>query len=1125
MSRPPSSVPRKTRSAAEIGKDSAMAMNSDSAPVGSGGEAEISYLGTVEAALLQEIHVLQKTLNSSRAKHAFPVTRRASRRSPSSPTSPSALSPPPPPASSGVRPRHRVISVSLRLPTKSDRESVRQQLFDFAVAPKGMFSLDAASPLQFIWVGLADGPKADSSAFDTKYGPKRGLRSMGSRGPQMSRTGQSHLVPVPNQEGPELLQKLLDFSEDTLYRILHYDYSSVLSDVDGEVDENWAVYKQMNQQFAQTVSEIYEDGDLVWVHNHHLMLLPGMIRERLWYAKVGFFLYTPFPSAELFRILPYRTELLRGVLGADLVGFYSYDYSKQFVSSCTQLLGLDGTPSSIEADPRAGRKCEIGIYPAGIDVKALKAHVSSKSVKTRVAELREQFAHRKVIVGVNRLDDAFAGIPLTLLAFEKLLEEYPEYFGRVVLVQVAMLPSASRGHVSCRAQGSQINEIVARINASFGTLTFSPVHYITAELDPAELHALMCVGHVCVVSKVRDGMGLVPHEWTVCQHGNYKGPIVLSEFSGSARSFSTALHVNPWDVDDVALKMKEGLEMDDKAREVQNDAAYQFATKHTAAMWGFNFLEDLEMVKGAEHGAGFVATPLLDTISVIKAYKAASSLSALPSPIPSCTTLPALGSFGASSGPSHSQQFAGSFGADGVHMYSARGPLGMSPPSISAGYLGLHGIRADASWKREKPAGPSDSDAALGSGSGTSSSTSLVGSASAPQGTPAAVPKVGNKKKLFILDYEGTLAQFQPLPEASAPHSSVKTVIANILEACEDNCVLILSGRDKRALAEWFGDLDVFLAAEDGCFLRQPGDTTWVPLFLKGAKFDTGRRAVLAPADSFSDLVSMRVPPADFQPLTRSIVDIVSDDLFAKEKLNGHGGDQKTGTEEKANGPALERGMTSGPHKGSASSLGSFHGNDSADAEEEIAKWKEPVKQVMSHFAERTPGALLEEGDATLTWHYVDTDQTFGRSQARDLHKHLESFLLHNLKIEVVAEEGKNRWIKVHPVGVNKADAVFRTIESVRDFGGRTTVGDDIGQPRIDFILCVGDDRADECMFDLLREEHSRCELGINTIGNRIFTVRVGSNATGAMSSLDTPQQVVDLLDVLIKKSHGTASE
>eukprot|EP00170_Pyropia_yezoensis_P000382 contig_2138_g383 len=360
----------------------------------------------------------------------------------------------------------------------------------------------------------------------------------------------------------------------------------------------------------EAVTEVYEEGDLVWVHNYHLLLLPAMLRRRLWYAKIGFFLYTPFPSSEIFRLLPQRSQVLRGILGADLAGFHTYDYSKQFLASCARLLGLEGSPKGIQVEPGGGHVCEIGIYPPGIDVAGLKAHVVSKAVRARVLELRDRFAGRAVVVSVERLDDAFAGIPLTLLAFESLLHKHPEYVTSVVLVLVATIPRHPRQLSSYRALASQINTSVGRINSTYGSIGTSPVHFINAELPQDELYALMSVGSVCVVSSIRDGMSLVPYEWAICQHAGNRGPLILSEFAAAAHSFSTARHVNPWDVDDLRDKLAACLTMPAMDKRSRDEAAYRFVTTHTAQLWGLNFLEDLEEIEPVR--ARMVATPHLD---------------------------------------------------------------------------------------------------------------------------------------------------------------------------------------------------------------------------------------------------------------------------------------------------------------------------------------------------------------------------------------------------------------------------------------------------------------------------------------------------------------------------------
>lgn len=1080
-------------------------------------DADRAYLDAAELELLEEIQLVQNKLTESRQRHALQKNRRLLRRNPSVSDSIMQLGHDPDHAptsrprqtisrvaqpSPGLqevqqeRPPRRIISVSFRLPKKEHRESVRQQLFDTALPPRAVFSLQSASNFPFVWLGTADSQTdVESANFEDVYGEEHraAWRSVNLPESGSQKRRRSRYVPVVLPDEPELLHNYEMYCEETLWPLLHYDYASVGSA--GDLEEFWSAYRFINQRFAEAVSEIYEDGDLIWVHNYQLMLLPSLLRESLWYGKIGFFLYTPFPSAEIFRILPHRTELLRGVIGSDLIGFHSYDYSKQFVSSCTRLLGVDGNPNSIEADPRVGRRCEIGIYPGGIDVRALKNHVSSKVVKSRVAELRARFEGRKLVVGVDRLDDCFAGIPLKLLAYEQLLTENPDLVGKVVLIQVAMLPKQSKNIASYRAQQIQVNELVGRINSSFGTFAFSPIHYINSELSPAEVHALMSVGHVCVVSTVRDGMGLVPHEWIVCQHGGYKGPIVLSEFAGAAHSFATALHVNPWDIDDLVAKVKVALDMSDASRNMRNEAAYRFVTTHTASLWGFNFLEDLEQSDGAQSGTGSFETPALDSAAVLRAYLGSS---AQPSPVSSSNVLSSLNSGYGQSPRMHGDQISGvvrtAFGA------SPR--IGSLSPEENGARLGDIFIGEG-----------------LPKGAMITPPDKLEPSWMFP--SPSESQKKRKRAKLFVLDLDGTLVQFQAITKLGAPPQQVIDLILKLQEASPLTFILILSSRDRSTVLQWLGELNVFLAAEDGAFFRAPGSSSWISLFHDNTNQNYGLHH--SPSGQYSQATDSSNSTADNVLLDKEVRD---EDVLSESKA----ADLVT----RASSYPLRKEVTDdstkkpqpfceedGKRRGSAQSIISLNNDTSQSADSAVRQWKDQVLPVMQHFAERTPGVVLEEGDATLTWHYVDADTDFGRWQARDLYKHLESFLLQRLNIDLMSDEGRRRWIKVRPQGVDKTQAVVRTLEHIRDFPETQRPGpdmdiDDESTPYIDFVLCIGDDRADEGMFEFFHEEQQLEKLGVHSISKRIFTCRVGSSATSASCFLESSQRVVELLEELI---------
>ncbi|KAJ8430792.1 hypothetical protein Cgig2_003234 [Carnegiea gigantea] len=250
----------------------------------------------------------------------------------------------------------------------------------------------------------------------------------------------------------------------------------------------FAAYKKANQMFADVVNKHYEEGDVVWCHDYHLMFLPECLKKHNSKMKVGWFLHTPFPSSEIHRTLPSRSELLRAVLAADLVGFHTYDYARHFVSSCTRILGMEGTPEGVEDDQ--GRLTRVAAFPIGIDSNRFIRALEQPQVQEHIKELKERFAGRKVMLGVDRLD-MIKGIPQKILAFEKFLEENLYWRDKVVLLQIAV---PTRTDVpEYQKLTSQVHEIVGRINGRFGTLIKVPIHHLDRSLDFHALCALYAV--------------------------------------------------------------------------------------------------------------------------------------------------------------------------------------------------------------------------------------------------------------------------------------------------------------------------------------------------------------------------------------------------------------------------------------------------------------------------------------------------------------------------------------------------------------------------------------------------------------------------------------------------------
>ncbi|XP_024377190.1 alpha,alpha-trehalose-phosphate synthase [UDP-forming] 1 isoform X2 [Physcomitrium patens] len=355
------------------------------------------------------------------------------------------------------------------------------------------------------------------------------------------------------------------------------------------LDSQYAAYQHANKLFAQVVFSQYQEGDVVWCHDYHLMCLPQELKTLNPRMKVGWFLHTPFPSSEIYRTLPLRSELLKAVLTADLIGFHTYDYARHFVSACTRILGLEGTPEGVEDQ---GKLTRVAAFPIGIDPERFIQALETEQVKLHVKELLRFFAGRKVMLGVDRLD-MIKGIPQKLLAFEMFLEKNPEWREKVMLVQIAV-PTRTDVHEYQRLT-SQVHEIVGRINGRYGTVTFVPIHHLDRSLAFHELCALYASTDVALVTSLRDGMNLVSYEYVACQNfKNTEGVLVLSEFAGAAQSLGAgAILVNPWNIREMYIAIEEALKMSDEERKERHRHNFTHVTTHTAQAWAHNFVSEL----------------------------------------------------------------------------------------------------------------------------------------------------------------------------------------------------------------------------------------------------------------------------------------------------------------------------------------------------------------------------------------------------------------------------------------------------------------------------------------------------------------------------------------------------
>ena len=294
---------------------------------------------------------------------------------------------------------------------------------------------------------------------------------------------------------------------EVLWPLFHYIPLSMLDSDTEMIHQRWAAYERLNAAIAEEANAVTTATDLVLIHDYHLMLLPAMMRIAQPKVKIGWFLHTPFPSAEIYVTLPLRKELLRGVLAADLIAFHIYDYVRHFMNSCSRVLGTDVTvESNYILDSSKRTAVTVDAFPTGIDYASFEAMVNSAELKDRVIELQRRFDGKSVVLGIDRMDYV-KGIPHKLIALEKFLYAYPNWAHRILLVQIAIPPKKDTARY--QKLQNKVHKLVGRINGRFGTLDHAPIHYLDQPLKFVELVALYFLADVALISSLREGMSKV----------------------------------------------------------------------------------------------------------------------------------------------------------------------------------------------------------------------------------------------------------------------------------------------------------------------------------------------------------------------------------------------------------------------------------------------------------------------------------------------------------------------------------------------------------------------------------------------------------------------------------------
>lgn len=394
-----------------------------------------------------------------------------------------------------------------------------------------------------------------------------------------------NLVPVFLSEH-EIQGYYEGFANEVLWPVFHYRLSYAIYNKD-----NFQTYQAVNQKFANILDEQeINERDEIWVHDYQLMLLPALIRERHLQIAIGFFQHIPFPPDEVFRGIPWRDELLKGVLGADLIAFHTYHDTQHFLNACTHIIGQTYINNLLDVD---GRSVSVEAYPMGIDFEKFHSLARSTQIRKRAKEIQEFYKAKTLILSIDRLDYS-KGIIERLMAFESLLMTYPHLRQKVVLY---MLVVPSRDTVpQYRILRDEIDRTVGQINAVYGNNEWTPIAYFYNSFPVEELSSLYVAAQICLVTSLRDGMNLVCKEY-VASKADTDGVLVLSELAGAAKYLHEAIQVNPNSIDQIREGLKQALDMPQAEKRTRMDENIEIVKKFNIRHWVKIFLTRLRESK------------------------------------------------------------------------------------------------------------------------------------------------------------------------------------------------------------------------------------------------------------------------------------------------------------------------------------------------------------------------------------------------------------------------------------------------------------------------------------------------------------------------------------------------
>ncbi len=371
------------------------------------------------------------------------------------------------------------------------------------------------------------------------------------------------------------------YSNSTIWPLCHYFFSFIQYRT-----EYWETYKEVNNLFCRETIPFIEANDVIWVQDYQLMLLPKLIRDQKNDVNIGYFHHIPFPSYELFRVLPEREEVLEGLLGADLIGFHTHDYMRHFISAIYRVLDLNCNLDEISLKDRI---VHVDAFPMGINYEQYHDAPLLPEVKKKSEILREGLGTQDIILSVDRLDYS-KGILHRLQGFSRFLKNHPEYHEKVSL---AMIVVPSRDAVGRYADlKTEIDQSIGQINGLYSTLGWTPIHYFYQSFAFEDLIALYDIADIALVTPVRDGMNLVAKEYLATKRDR-PGILILSEMAGAAIELSDSIIINPNDTQEIEDALVQALTMPDKEKRERLNRMQKRISTQTVKKWANDFVQEL----------------------------------------------------------------------------------------------------------------------------------------------------------------------------------------------------------------------------------------------------------------------------------------------------------------------------------------------------------------------------------------------------------------------------------------------------------------------------------------------------------------------------------------------------